>query len=959
MSASAVIGALRVNLGLDSASFQKGVARSTASLGSLKGAATAASAAISAIGAAIGGPALAAIVTSAARSAQEITRLSQVAGTSAQELQQWSFGARTVGIEQEKLADILKDVNDKVGDYLSTGGGEMADFFEKIAPRVGVTAQAFRDLSGPQALQLYVSSLEKAGLSQAEMTFYMEAIADDSTLLLPLLRANGAEMARLGESASSFGAVLGTDAVKALRAAQRALDDISVVLEATRNRIAADLAPAVEAMARAFVNSMREGGFLRGVIDGLMAALPHLTAYAAAFTAGLIAWQAAALAARLATMALSVSMAGLRTAIAATGVGLLVVAMGELGLAILDAVRKAGGFAAAWYKLKAKFFEALEEMALAFATFTWDIAEGFNDLFGTSLQGVGPDAYNALKQMRYEALDAASAAQEVATAATGAETALTGLGGAGSGAGKKVKKGLTEAQKAAQEFADTLRDGLRSSVEGAVDWMLDGFQGGFKGLVNLARDALKQVVGLFLKNRITLSLGLGVSGGAVTGAAAGVTAGAAVSGAAAGAAVSGAAAGSFLGSIGSGAAGLFNALFGGGGGLGAAGTYLSAVTSTATTSLGAFGAAIGATLPILAGVGVVFSFFRKKVTQLDAGLRLTVTDMDTLVETFSKTRTSRFWGLSKKTRETFTEAGAAIADPIEAAVAGIVRGVADMADSLGIAGRDALKGFATQIKISTHGLSDSEAQEAIKAGFTQLSDELARMILAAGEGFSGNLAAFTSAFARRGESAGETLTRLSSALAMANAWLDRLGKTAYSTSLAGADAASKWAEAFGGLDAMSEAVSAYYAGFYSPSERLAQARKELSQALAGLGIDALPGSRQAFRQLIDAAFAKGDKDLAAKLIQLAPAMAEITDQAQALTAALKDLDTQSLYRSGAEALYAATSEGQRRRLTGTDATVQGLLAEVVRAIREGDINNARLTARLLAVQERMSLDPAR
>ncbi|WP_444460073.1 hypothetical protein [Rhodobacter capsulatus] len=186
MSASAVIGALRVNLGLDSASFQKGVARSTASLGTLKGAAMAASAAVSAIGAAIGGPALAAIVTSAARSAQEITRLSQVAGTSAQELQHWSFGARTVGIEQEKLADILKDVNDKVGDYLSTGGGEMADFFEKIAPRVGVTAQAFRDLSGPQALQLYVSSLEKAGLSQAEMTFYMEAIASDSTLLLPL-----------------------------------------------------------------------------------------------------------------------------------------------------------------------------------------------------------------------------------------------------------------------------------------------------------------------------------------------------------------------------------------------------------------------------------------------------------------------------------------------------------------------------------------------------------------------------------------------------------------------------------------------------------------------------------------------------------------------------------------------------------------------------------------------------
>ncbi|WP_444454879.1 hypothetical protein ACTTAI_05910 [Rhodobacter capsulatus] len=558
--------------------------------------------------------------------------------------------------------------------------------------------------------------------------------------------------------------------------------------------------------------------------------------------------------------------------------------------------------------------------------------------------------------MRYEALDAAAAAQGVTAAATEAETALTAVGGAGSGAGKKVKKGLTEAQKAAQDFANALRDGVRSSVEGAVDWMLDGFQGGFKGLVNLARDALKQVVALFLKNRITLSLGLGLSGGAATGA------GAAVAGAAAGGFAGPlgllGTAGSFLGSIGSGAAGLGTALFGAGGGLGAAGTYLSSIASSATSSLGAFGAAIGAALPILAGVGVVFSFFKKKVTQLDAGLRLTVTDMDTLVETFSKTKTTRFWGLSKKIRETFTEAAAAIADPIEAAVAEIVRGVADMADTVGIAGRDALKGFATQIKISTQGLSDSEAQEAIKAGFMQLSDELARSILAAGEGYSGSLSAFTSAFAHMGETASETLTRLSSALSTANVWMDRLGKTAYGTSLAGADAASTWADAFGSIDGMSEAVSAYYAGFYSTSERLAQARKELSEALAGLGIEVLPGSRQAFRQLIDAAFASGDKDLAAKLIQLAPAMAEITDQAQALTAALRDLDTQSLYRSGAEALYATTSEGYRRSLVSGDATVQGLLAEVVRAIREGDINNARLTARLLAVQERASLDPA-
>ncbi|MGC9449777.1 hypothetical protein [Cereibacter johrii] len=110
---------------------------------------------------------------------------------------------------------------------------------------------------------------------------------------------------------------------------------------------------------------------------------------------------------------------------------------------------------------------------------------------------------------------------------------------------------------------------------------------------------------------------------------------------------------------------------------------------------------------------------------------------------------------------------------------------------------------------------------------------------------------------------------------------------------------------------------------------------------------------------MDAAFGAGDEELAAKLIQLAPAMAAITDQTEALTSALKDLDRQSLFATRAEALYAATAEGHR--LASPDAgdpQVRALLGQLIAAVREGDINNARLTSRLLAVQERASLEPA-
>ena len=100
----------------------------------------------------------------------------------------------------------------------------MADFFENIAPKVGVTAEMFRDLSGPDALKLYVSSLEKANLSQNEMTFFMEAIASDATLLLPLLLDNAQAMTKLGREAEALGVIMEKDTVEGLNEATVALN---------------------------------------------------------------------------------------------------------------------------------------------------------------------------------------------------------------------------------------------------------------------------------------------------------------------------------------------------------------------------------------------------------------------------------------------------------------------------------------------------------------------------------------------------------------------------------------------------------------------------------------------------------------------------------------------------------------------------------------------------------------
>lgn len=177
--------------------------------------------------------------------AKEITNLSAVANVAPTDFQRLAYAARSVGIEQDKLADILKDMNDRVGDFLQTGGGPMADFFEKVAPKIGITKDAFRDLSGAEALQLFYSSLEKANLSQAEMVFYLEAMASDATLLQPLLAKNGEGFRRLGDEAARTGNIIGEDVLEYTKRYRAAVSGLTGRLTGLRNIIGVELLPTV------------------------------------------------------------------------------------------------------------------------------------------------------------------------------------------------------------------------------------------------------------------------------------------------------------------------------------------------------------------------------------------------------------------------------------------------------------------------------------------------------------------------------------------------------------------------------------------------------------------------------------------------------------------------------------------------------------------------------------------
>ena len=141
--------------------------------------------------------------------AVEVDRLAQVAGTSAERMQELAYAGDRVGVSMDEYADILKDVNDKVGDYITTGGGEFADVFQQVLQPLGYTVDQLREMSSEQVLGSVVSGMERLGYTTSQTTYILEALANDATMLAPLYRDNATALHRYSDAADAAGAVSG------------------------------------------------------------------------------------------------------------------------------------------------------------------------------------------------------------------------------------------------------------------------------------------------------------------------------------------------------------------------------------------------------------------------------------------------------------------------------------------------------------------------------------------------------------------------------------------------------------------------------------------------------------------------------------------------------------------------------------------------------------------------------
>ncbi|MEZ7225988.1 hypothetical protein NO989_04305 [Alteromonas sp. DY56-G5] len=180
------------------------------------------------------------MASSAVNSAKELDAQAKLAGVTVEEFQALSYAYGQFNISQEKFADISKDVQDKLGDFLATGAGPFKDFFEQVAPKVGLTADALKNLSSSEVLIAVKKAMDDANVSAKEQVFYMESLANDATLLIPALENNGKVVNDLAQEYRDLNlAISETDVTKV-----KDLSDEMARLEAAGQKLKFSLASA-------------------------------------------------------------------------------------------------------------------------------------------------------------------------------------------------------------------------------------------------------------------------------------------------------------------------------------------------------------------------------------------------------------------------------------------------------------------------------------------------------------------------------------------------------------------------------------------------------------------------------------------------------------------------------------------------------------------------------------------
>jgi hypothetical protein len=390
--AQSVVGALRVVLGMDSAQFTKGTNKANRQLRDMKKQFAVVAGAAAALGAAITGMAL--------KGAADIDRLTKAGrriDATAATMRSLELAASEAGVPISVLTNEIQNL----GRELAAGRASAVAGIE----RLGLSVEELQGMAADDRIATIADRVKELGLSADESSALLRDLGIRNREMVLLLMQGGDAIRSARADIADYGLAISEVDSEQIERARDQIGRLRLISSALADALALELVPRMGELAQAMTDSLREGGLLRRMIDGLVGNLDRLTAIVAtAVTFFGIRYVAAFAAARVATMTLTGALVALRTAIIRTGVGLIIVAIAEAVVQFGRLSKAAGGMGEALTLMGDIAREVFDRMLLPIQLFETRFKLMMNDLgtrFGDFTLGMLKDWLAVVEGMSF------------------------------------------------------------------------------------------------------------------------------------------------------------------------------------------------------------------------------------------------------------------------------------------------------------------------------------------------------------------------------------------------------------------------------------------------------------------------------------------------------------------------------------------------------------------------------
>lgn len=204
------------------------------------------------------------IVKNTAQQVTEADRWAKSLKMSTQDLLSWQYAAEQAGLTGDNIADIFKDINDKVGDAVLNKSGEAAQALDTL----GLSAKKLSEQSPDKQLMAISEALQKIP-SHAGKTNILESLGNDLSKMLPLFENNNEKLKQFIQLSKDFGVAPPQEDIDNLVKVNQFFQDIETSARGLKMEIASGLAKVDLTPLQAGLDDIRDVFTDPAVLQGL------------------------------------------------------------------------------------------------------------------------------------------------------------------------------------------------------------------------------------------------------------------------------------------------------------------------------------------------------------------------------------------------------------------------------------------------------------------------------------------------------------------------------------------------------------------------------------------------------------------------------------------------------------------------------------------------------------------